>query len=103
MASRRINLRDAEVLLAYDIKTAERVINEAVKTEITQNQFDALVSLVHDVGADKFAGSTLLKAINKNPNDIAIKAQFQRLLDYGKSADSLKLRQSEAKLYFKKR
>ena len=101
--NQRILTRDAEVLLAYDLKVAEAILNESITVDLSQNQFDALISLIHDVGADKFTQSTLVKVINKNPNDLAIKAQFQRLLDYSKSAESLTLRQNEAKLYFKKR
>jgi lysozyme len=36
-----------------------------VKAPINQNQFDALVSFVYNVGAGNFAKSTLLKKLNK--------------------------------------
>lgn len=100
----KISERDAEVLLAYDVKTAEDVVNRYVKVELNQNQFDALVSFVFNLGAGNFGKSTLLKVINKNPNDPAITAQFQRWINAGgKPLPGLvKRRQEEAKLYFEK-
>jgi GH24 family phage-related lysozyme (muramidase) len=35
-----------------------------VKVTLRQNQFDALVSFVFNLGAGNFAGSTLLKMVN---------------------------------------
>ena len=100
----KISERDAEVLLAYDVKTAEDVVNRYVKVELNQNQFDALVSFVFNLGAGNFGKSTLLKVINKTPNDPAITAQFQRWINAGRKPlpGLVKRRQEEAKLYFEK-
>jgi GH24 family phage-related lysozyme (muramidase) len=35
-----------------------------VKVSVTQNQFDALVDFVFNLGQGKFAGSTLLRGLN---------------------------------------
>jgi lysozyme len=40
-------------------------VNKYVKVELNQNQFDALVSFVYNVGNVNFKTSTLLKKINK--------------------------------------
>lgn len=40
-----------------------------VNVDINQNQFDAIVLLVYNIGAGGFASSRVLKGIKKNPND----------------------------------
>jgi lysozyme len=42
----------------------EGYVNRAVKVKLTQNQFDALVSLVYNIGPPNFNGSTLLRKLN---------------------------------------
>jgi len=42
---------EAELLLAQDLDEAERVVNEAVKVDLSDNEFSALVVFVHNVGA----------------------------------------------------
>lgn len=53
-------------LLRADIAVAERTIQKNVITTLTQNQFDALVSLVYNIGANNFKNSSVIKYIN-NP------------------------------------
>lgn len=45
---------------------------------LTQNQFNALVSLAYNIGIGAFKGSTLLKKVNNNPNDKSIADEFKR-------------------------
>lgn len=59
-----IPLSEAERLLTRDLKVAEGHVNDAVKVKLTQNQFDALVSFVYNVGGGAFRSSTLLKLLN---------------------------------------
>lgn len=54
----------ADALLRADIKSFEKVVSKLIKVEINQNQFDALVSFVFNVGEGAFAKSTLLRKIN---------------------------------------
>lgn len=49
-------------LLYEDVLWAEDAVNEQ-RLHLTQNQFDALVSFVFNVGATAFAHSTLLKKL----------------------------------------
>jgi lysozyme len=51
-------------LLHVDLRKFEDGINSMVKVELTQNQFDALISFVYNVGLGNFQKSTMLKAIN---------------------------------------
>src|SRR3569623_1485817 len=45
---------DAEALLLYDLIAIAHALNNAVYTPLTQNQFDALASLVFNLGLDNF-------------------------------------------------
>lgn len=60
------NITQAEQFLADDLKTAEAAINDLVQVPLTQNQFDALVSLVYNIGRGNFACSTVLRSLNEN-------------------------------------
>lgn len=72
-----ITLARAEELLKSDIKWAEEAVNKNVKVMLTQNQFDALVCFVFNIGATNFKSSTLLKFINEELRD-KIPTQFMR-------------------------
>lgn len=56
---------EAELWLLEDSQFAEDVINNSVKVKLTQNQFDALVSLVYNIGAGGWRSSTLLRYLNE--------------------------------------
>jgi lysozyme len=53
-----------EVYLKEDIKVSEAVVRKYVKVTITQNQYDALVLFVFNVGETNFRTSTLLRKLN---------------------------------------
>jgi lysozyme len=55
----------AEHLLSADLRRFEDAVNAYVKVRITQNQFDALVSLAFNIGVANFRASTLLKKLNR--------------------------------------
>jgi len=59
-----ISITRAKQILKSDIKSAESTINGAVTVQLNQNQYDALVSFVFNVGGPKFRSSTMLKLIN---------------------------------------
>lgn len=64
-------------LLAQDLQESEDCVNKRVKVYLTQNQFDALVSFVFNVGCQAFSGSTLLRVLNDNRHD-EVPAQLRR-------------------------
>ena len=84
-----------------DLIVAETEVNR-YGFDLTQNQFDALVSFVFNVGAGNFRSSTLLKRLKSNPNDPDIENQFKKwVYDNGKVLPGLvRRRDEEAKLYF---
>lgn len=102
---RTAELSDAEIdaLLRQDVEIAERSVNANVQRRITQNQFDALVSFVFNVGAAAFAESTLLKLLNDRAQPAAISAQFKRWNQAGGKVVSglVKRRNLEAALFWK--
>ena len=57
-------LDQAKSYFAHDLKRFETTVNNLVKVPLSQNQFDALVSLVYNIGSGNFASSTLLKKLN---------------------------------------
>lgn len=91
----------AEQWLKEDVRTAENAIN-AQGLELNQNQFDALVSFVYNVGAAAFKSSTLLKKIKADPDDPAIAQEFARwTYAAGQQVAGLaNRRDNEAGLYF---
>ena len=56
---------DAEALLLYDLIQVSHAVNEHVFAPLNQNQFDALVSFVFNIGVRNFRGSTTLRRLNE--------------------------------------
>jgi lysozyme len=54
----------ARRLLATDAAAAEAAVRRGVAVELTQAEFDALVSFTFNVGTGAFAASTLLRRLN---------------------------------------
>ncbi|MGM1187360.1 lysozyme, partial [Serratia liquefaciens] len=59
-----ITQEQAEQFLSDDLAVFELTANSAIKRPMTQNQFDAMVSLAFNIGGSAFAGSTLVKKFN---------------------------------------
>jgi lysozyme len=59
-----VNQLVALALMRGNFTDTVAAINRLVIAPITQDQFDALVSLAYNIGTGAFAGSTVLKVIN---------------------------------------
>jgi lysozyme len=59
-----ITQHQCDVMLEVDIETYENYVNEQVDVSLTQNQFDALVSWVYNLGPTNLRNSTMLKVLN---------------------------------------
>jgi len=70
--------------LKEDSEEAQEGIRRLVKGLLTQNQFNALVSFVFNVGVGAFSKSTMLKSINKGDFDGAAKEFTKWNKDNGK-------------------
>jgi len=71
-----INTAQAERFLRDDLVEFEDAVDALVKVELTQNQFDALVSFAFNVGVAAFRKSTLLRVLNRGeygkvPNELS--------------------------------
>lgn len=91
----KITIATAEKFLAQDIAPTVAVVNQAIKVPVTQNEFDACVSLAFNVGTTAFNKLTLVKRINR---------KLLEFLHWNKSGERLlagltKRRKAEMKLY----
>ncbi|MGB3759143.1 MAG: glycoside hydrolase family protein [Rivularia sp. (in: cyanobacteria)] len=64
-------------ILRSDVIQAENTVNKLVKVPLNQNQFDALVSFVFNIGETQFASSTLLAKLN-NKDYQAVPSELNR-------------------------
>jgi len=96
-----ITPEEAETLLKEDLTRFEKAVDSLVKVPLNNNQFDALVSFVFNIGINAFSGSTLLKLLNSGDYKGASQ-QFKRWI-YGNSNKVLeglkKRRTAEEKLF----
>lgn len=66
-------VEQAQEWLSHDVTKTEVGVSEAVRVPLSQNQFDALVSLAYNIGLGAFRGSTLLKLLNAGCAELAAK------------------------------
>lgn len=55
---------DAERLLREDVKPIEQLIGDTVRAPLNQNEHDALVSLIFNIGEENWRRSTVLRKLN---------------------------------------
>lgn len=60
----KITKDQAKEYKLHDLKEFKSTVNTSVKVPLTQNQYDALVSLSYNIGSGAFKNSTLLKKLN---------------------------------------
>lgn len=65
LEGQEITVETAKGLLSKDIDTTFRAMAKAVTVDLTDNQFNALMSFCFNVGAQAFIDSTLLEYLNK--------------------------------------
>ena len=91
----------AEEYLKDDLISFERYLN-GLGLALNQNQFDALISLIYNIGIGNFQKSTLLCKARINANDNSIMDEFLRwVYSKGRVLPGLQRRRlREMKLYF---
>lgn len=96
-----ITEEQANAFLVEDLNDAEQAVIRH-KLNTNQNQFDALVSLVFNIGSGNFAKSTLLKKAKVNSNDGSIADEFRKWVYAGGVVlpGLIKRREAEQRLYY---
>ncbi len=63
-AGMKITAGESDAILSRDLAIFESSVLNAVKVDMNQNEFDALVSLAFNIGGGAFSKSTLVKKLN---------------------------------------
>jgi len=85
----------------------EKDFAKFIPQNVNQNQFDAMASLIYNIGAGAFNGSTLRKKVIANPDDASIEQEFMKWNKGTVNKQKVELRgltirrKKEAELYFK--
>ena len=95
-----ISKDEAEEMLVEELHEYENYVNEYVNVALSQNQFDALVSWVYNLGPANLKSSTMLKVLNEGKYE-DVPYQMKRWNKAGgKVLDGLvRRREAEALLY----
>lgn len=96
----KITKDQAQEFFIQDKQWAEDAVNQNVKVPLTQEQFDALVSLVFNIGANSFSRSTLLKKLNRKDYQGAADQFNVWVKQKGKTLTGLVRRRAEERSYF---
>jgi len=96
----KIDESTANQMLSEELAEYENYVNTLVTVELNQDQFDAMVSWVYNLGGGNLQASTLLKVLNAGDYD-GVPAQMMRWNKAGgKVLEGLtKRRQAEADLF----
>ena len=102
LSDQPITKQEAEELIKNSLSTYEKAVDSFCRDDISQSQFDALVSFAYNLGTGALQKSTLIKKVNANPQDLTIKDEFLKWNKAGGRALAglTKRRQAEADLYF---
>jgi lysozyme len=104
LPDQEVTMNQAEQLLTNDVN---RIAERMPKLSVNQNQYDAIVSFVYNLGMGNFVNSTLHRKIKANPDDATIRAEFMKWTKArvnGKLTELrglVRRRQAESNLYFK--
>jgi lysozyme len=69
-----ITAAECDEVFARDIVKYEQAVEKALKVEVTQQEFDALVSLCYNIGPVGFARSSVVKRLNVGNREGAAEA-----------------------------
>ena len=95
-----ITKEQAEKLFDQDILIHSNNVSKLVNVDLTQNQFDALVSFEYNVGYGNFSKSTMLKLINSCEFLQASKEFDKWIYAGGKPLKGLKHRREQERKLF---
>lgn len=100
----KVTMKDKPLTMEQAVELGNKTANnfaekvdKLVKSNVNQNQFNALVSLAYNIGINGFKNSTVLRLVNSNPNDKKIQDAFMM---WTKNPELIGRRKSEVKQYF---
>lgn len=64
--------------LTFEVNKKAQAVTRLVTSQLTDNQFGALVSFAYNLGEGNLSQSTLLKKVNANPKDPSIQLEFDK-------------------------
>lgn len=97
----------ADDFLKNDVRGCEISLNK-LGLNLNQNQYDACIDFIFNLGIGNFMNSTLYKKIKANPSDQAIEKEFKKWVYCKRAGKNVVLpglvtrRNKEAELYFNK-
>ncbi len=101
---RRVTMQDRELsdeeawwLFETILAHYEQSVWSVTRDDITQNQFNALVSIAFNIGIAGMKGSTFLRKVNADPSDPSIR---KAIMMWNKPKEIIGRRTREADLYF---
>ena len=108
---RKVDMRDSPITEGQATVLLETIFEKDfakfIPQNVNQNQFDAMASLVYNIGTGAFFKSTLRKKVKVNPNDASIEQEFWKWNKGRKNGQLVELRgltirrKKESELYFK--
>ena len=98
----KVSQQRANEIFEFVANRFARNVDDLITSQPTQNQFNAVVSLAYNIGLGNFQRSTLLKKLNRNPNDKTIKYEFLKWINAGgrQLQGLINRRKKEAEIYF---
>lgn len=94
-----ISIEQARELLATDLIEREDNLNK-LNLDLNQNQFDAVISFIYNLGFGVFLKSTMYKLLKSREHSLAAKEFIKYVYSKGKKlAGLIKRRQSEQSLF----
>lgn len=71
-----ISRQEADVVLEGSLNMLSNAVRKEVKQQLSQNQYDALLSFAYNIGIGNFKKSELLREVNKDPQSPNIPFYF---------------------------
>lgn len=99
----KITQAESDELFAASLRTFEQGVNKLVTAPVTQNMWDAILSLVYNIGLQNFKTSTLLKLLNRGEHRMAA-AEFGRWIHVSGAVlpGLVRRRRAEAELFLRR-
>lgn len=91
---------EAEDILRNDLRKFEADVSGAVRVDISQNMFDALVSITYNIGPTNMRGSTFLRLLNQEDYEGAADAMLMWVKAGGQVLRGLQLRRAAERELF---